>query len=124
MLPLKINPTRSTPSVHFDKELGIFEIKGNSYPQDTIEFYMPVEYAFQEYCDDPNPHTNLVFQLDYFHSTSIKSFYKLIAMLNKLFESGREVSITWRHKKDDEDLIKVGKELAELLAFPFHFEII
>ena len=37
-----IKETAKTPSINFDPEHGLFEIKGKSIPENSIEFYSPL----------------------------------------------------------------------------------
>ena len=42
MEPISIEGTPKTPTVKFDAEQGIIEIKGRSIPENSIEFYKPL----------------------------------------------------------------------------------
>ena len=61
MKPLHQEKTKSTPEINFDKSQEIFEIKGWSKPENTLEFYEPVISWLTEYSAQPNPNT--VFKL-------------------------------------------------------------
>ena len=39
---LIIKETKYTPEVRFNANEGILNIKGNSYPENTLEFYDPI----------------------------------------------------------------------------------
>ncbi len=39
---LRIEPTKYTPEIIFDAETNLLEIKGETYPENTAEFYAPV----------------------------------------------------------------------------------
>jgi len=42
MEALSIDGTAKTPSVKFDGQEGVIEIKGRSIPENSIEFYKPL----------------------------------------------------------------------------------
>ena len=42
MDPIKIEGTPKTPTVIFDGDSGVLEIKGRSIPENAVEFYKPL----------------------------------------------------------------------------------
>ena len=42
MEPIIIEGTPKTPTVKFDASEGVFEIKGRSIPENSVEFYKPL----------------------------------------------------------------------------------
>jgi hypothetical protein len=42
MEPIIIEGTPKTPTVKFDAAKGVFEIKGRSIPENSVEFYKPL----------------------------------------------------------------------------------
>ncbi len=42
MEPIIIEGTPKTPTVKFDAAQGVFEIKGRSIPENSVEFYKPL----------------------------------------------------------------------------------
>ena len=42
MEPIIIEGTPKTPTVKFDSTEGVFEIKGRSIPENSVEFYKPL----------------------------------------------------------------------------------
>ena len=51
---LHIDPSLTTPEIHFDLEKAQFSIKGSSYPENSLKFYQPV---VQYLADLVNTHT-------------------------------------------------------------------
>ena len=49
MEALSIEGTAKTPSVKFDGQEGVIEIKGRSIPANSIEFYKPLVEWLEEY---------------------------------------------------------------------------
>lgn len=120
MEPLKIEGTEETPFVHIDKENNIFEISGNSYPEDATAFYRPVIHWINDYSNAPNSITEFTFSFVYFNSASYKSIYDIIHLLDDIRQkNGMEVKINWLYKEGDVDIKEVGEGLAEAIKVPF-----
>ena len=65
---LNFNAEEDTPSIIFDPKNNKFEISGNSYPENSSEYYTPILDWMDQYCAKPNKYTKIVFKLDYFRS--------------------------------------------------------
>lgn len=118
-LPLKIESTSYTPFICLDKSADIFEVSGNSYPEDSTEFYRPVIRWLNNYVLEPNPSTAFTFSFDYFNSASFKSIYDILHLLNDIqSESRGKVMVTWYYKEGDTDIKEIGEELATSVAIP------
>jgi hypothetical protein len=122
MEPLILKATDSTPGVVFDKEKGVFEITGNSLPEDVTKFYQPVFDWLRMYIDEPNPLTLLVFKLTYFNSASSKTIFSLLSLLENLFSKGAQIKVDWCYMEIDEDTLDAGKEYAGMVKIPFTFK--
>ena len=72
MEPIIIEGTPKTPTVKFDSSEGVFEIKGRSIPENSIEFYKPLVDALDKYAGSPKSATNVNIQLEYFNTSSSK----------------------------------------------------
>ena len=44
-----IKKTKYTPEINFDLEENILSIKGNSYPENTLEFYEPILELLEDF---------------------------------------------------------------------------
>jgi hypothetical protein len=121
MEPLIIKTTDSTPSITLDKTAGIFEIRGNSLPEDVSSFYQPVLDWFKKYTHEPNPTTLLSFKLTYLNTASSKTVFTIITILEPLIDKGKMVKIDWYYIENDEDTYEIGKEYSELVKIPFQF---
>lgn len=122
MEPLIIKATESTPSVTLDKANGIFEISGNSLPENVIAFYEPVFNWINNYITNPNPSTNFVFKLTYFNTASSKTIFSILSLLESLLNKGYKIQIDWCYMEIDEDTLDAGKEYAGVVKIPFNFK--
>ncbi len=49
MEPIIIEGTPKTPTIKFDAKEGVFEIKGRSIPENSVEFYKPLVDWLENY---------------------------------------------------------------------------
>jgi hypothetical protein len=110
-----------SPKTVLNKDLGVFEISGNSYMSNPVSHYNRVLDWLKEYVKDPLPETNFVFNLEYVNSATIKLLNEIIRVLLKIKETNKGLEILWYYNKDDEDCFDVGKQFEALNKFPFKF---
>ena len=118
---LYIKEEEGTPRIVLDKDKNIFEISGNSLPEDIISFYAPVFKWVEEYIKQPNPHTKLVVSLNYFNSSSSKVILDLINLLVDLLHKGNQIEVEWHYMEMDDDNLQTGKEFQGFSKIPFKF---
>lgn len=121
MEPLIINKSDDTPSIHFDKVAGKFELSGKSLPEDVSTFYAPVFAWIAEYAKDPNAESVFVFKMVYFNTASSKIILDILLRLEEIHNAGKKVSIDWCFDSDDEDMKEAGEEYSEIAELPFKF---
>ena len=109
------------PEIEMDPQAGLFQIKGRSFPEDTVGVYMPVIEWIDNYLQSALENTKLTFELDYFNSSTYKAFLNILLKLEKLQEQGKSVSVLWRFNERDVDMKEAGEEFAELVDIPFSF---
>ena len=63
MKPIIIEGTPKTPTIRFDVSEGIFEIKGRSIPENSVEFYKPLIDWLENYKETPLDKTVAIFAL-------------------------------------------------------------
>ena len=117
-----LKETYDTPKVILDKDNGVFEISGRSYPEDTAEFYIPILDWIAKYVADANKSTKFVFKMDYFNSSSYKPFLDILVKLSKLNAAGGNAQIMWFYKEGDWNVKEAGEEFSEIVDIPFTYE--
>ena len=119
---LYIERTDDTPEVTFDKEKGIFEIKGLSLPENSFEFYeQPIKWL-KEYVKEPNNLTIFNFKLDYFNSASSKEIVEILCELEKLIPIKKDVVVDWHYNGEDELFAIKAEEFMTIIAIPFQLK--
>ncbi|MBF0565833.1 MAG: DUF1987 domain-containing protein [Nitrospirae bacterium] len=117
MWRLAIDATKSTPGIYFDQEKNILEIKGESYPENTSEFYGPFFKWLDMRLDELQDESFTVdIELIYFNSSSSKILMNLFERLEKYAEMGKNIDVNWIYDKKDESSLEYGEEFKEDLT--------
>jgi hypothetical protein len=118
--PISIEGSAKTPSVKFDAEKGVIEIKGRSIPENSIEFYKPLVDWLEGYSNEALDLTRVNVQLEYFNTSSSKCILDVFKKLESIHKSGdKEVIINWYYEEDDEDMLEAGEDYESIIRVPF-----
>jgi len=97
---LKIESTKYTPEIYFDAEKNILSIIGESYPENTADFYAPVFSWLKKYLKQAGNETITVhIELTYFNSSSSKILLDFFDMFEEATGDGRQIMINWVYEK-------------------------
>jgi len=108
------------PKMMFDKDNGIFLIEGRSLPEDSEAVYAPVLEWLEEYGKEANPKTEMVFNLEYYNSASLRKFADILKKLKQISdESGTDVSVVWYYEDGDESSLESADDLMSSIQIPF-----
>ncbi len=111
---LKIEPTKYTPEIYFDAEKNILSIIGESYPENTADFYAPVFSWLKKYLKQAgNENITVHIELTYFNSSSSKILLDFFDMFEEATGDGRQIMINWVYEKEDEETHQYGEEFQE-----------
>ncbi|OQX23163.1 MAG: hypothetical protein BWK80_27360 [Desulfobacteraceae bacterium IS3] len=111
---LKIESTKYTPEIYFDAEKNILSIIGESYPENTADFYAPVFSWLKKYLRQAGNETITVhIELTYFNSSSSKILLDFFDMFEEATSDGRQIMINWVYEKEDEETHQYGEEFQE-----------
>lgn len=119
MESLSIGGTAKTPTVRFDAETGVIEIKGRSIPENSIEFYKPLVDWLDRYSKSPKSVTKVNIQLEYFNTSSSKCILDVFKKLETIHKANNEVIINWYYEEDDEDMLEAGEDYESIIRVPF-----
>ncbi len=106
--------TKYTPEVNFNSDISKMLLKGQSYPENTAEFYQPVKDWVKNYTE-LKVNQEIVFDIDiaYFNSSSSKVFMDILEILDNGANDSTPVTINWFYDKDDEIILEHGEEFKE-----------
>jgi hypothetical protein len=116
MTPFTLEPTKATPSVHFDPRNGQCAMRGMSIPENAVEFYMPLLQWMEIYLSTLPAKVDVQFDLSYFNSSSLKALYQLLARLNQARAMGTDLHIGWVVEEDDEFMREAAEYFQDLLG--------
>jgi hypothetical protein len=119
MEPIFIEGTSKTPIVKFDSAEGIFEIKGRSIPENSVEFYKPLVDWLEKYKEAPLNKTIMNIRLEYFYTSSSKCILDVFKKLEAIYKAKNNVEIHWYYEEDDEDMLEAGEDYESIIRVPF-----
>jgi hypothetical protein len=119
MEPIIIEGTSKTPSVRFDLNEAVFEIKGRSIPENSVEFYKPLVDWLESYKESPLPKTVVNIRLEYFNTSSSKCILDVFKKLEVIHKAKNEVEVNWYYEEDDEDMLEAGEDYESIIRVPF-----
>ncbi|MBU1171912.1 MAG: DUF1987 domain-containing protein [Proteobacteria bacterium] len=121
---LIINATPFTPEIRFYYSKDCLEISGESYPENTSEFYGPVFRSLSTYLDGIIDRTvTVIVRMKYFNSSSSKILINLFDQLDDACEKGNDITVNWFYRNGDDDSREFGEEFSEDLQY-LHFNIV
>lgn len=119
---LVIARTDSTPEIRFDISTRVLEVRGESYPENTAEFYAPV-FEWIKACLEETSSQPITVNMEivYFNSSSSKALMNLFDLLNAAVEEGKTISVNWIYDADNESALEYGEEFKEdVESLPFN----
>lgn len=120
MSKLFIEAKRNSPEIDFDNISGIYTIKGNSFQEDSTQFYNNIlDWVSQN--NFPKK-TKFIFTLDYISSRSVANLYQLVEKIAEHKKNGGEVEIIWEYEEDEDNILGVGEKFQTLSNLPFKFK--
>ncbi|MBF0501165.1 MAG: DUF1987 domain-containing protein [Candidatus Riflebacteria bacterium] len=114
MAAFAIDSTKSTPRIFFDEGKNVLEITGESYPENTSEFYDPFFKWLNKHLDGLHDECFTVsIELIYFNSSSSKILMNLFDRLETNVEGGKNIVVNWIYDKENESSLEYGEEFKE-----------
>ncbi|MEM1136875.1 MAG: DUF1987 domain-containing protein [Bacteroidota bacterium] len=101
-----------TPSVNFNAETGLCRLEGESYLEDTWEFYDKLLVWLKDYTKTGKP-VNFDFKLTYFNTSSSKGILDIMKFIKQYEDEGGEVKVNWYHPEDDEDNVEEAEDFRD-----------
>jgi hypothetical protein len=119
MKSLEIERGKETPAVRCDGEAGEITVRGSSYPEDAFAFYEPVLAWIEEYLSAAKNGLIAHLSIDYINTSSSKSLFDLLDLLEAHHRQGGSAEVRWYYKKGDDDGREMGEEFRDDLSLPF-----
>jgi hypothetical protein len=119
MEDIQLEGSAKTPAVIFDGKVGLLELKGRSIPENSVEFYKPLNDWVDFYSKNPCAETNISIKLEYFNTSSSKCILDLFKKLEQLNGNGTKVIVNWYFEENDEDMEEAGEDYQAIISLPF-----
>ncbi len=116
---LHLEGSAKTPSVKFDGNSGVLELKGRSIPENSVEFYKPLNDWIDTYGQTPSNNTTVDIKLEYFNTSSSKCILDMFKKLESINGKGTDVAVNWYFEEDDEDMEEAGEDYQAIIGLPF-----
>ena len=108
-----IKETKYTPEVNLDIQTGILSIKGNSYPENTLEFYDPILNVLEKFFEETKVDLIVLnIEILYFNSSSSRVFFEIFDLLEDHSER-LNFAINWIYESDNEGILEIGEDFKE-----------
>jgi hypothetical protein len=117
MSDLNLSKTKTTPAIEFNGATGKLIIAGESYPENSAEFYKPV-FGWLNNFMEMKREIEFSFKLTYFNTSSSKSILDIIELLENYHQTGGKVSLNWYFEEEDDDIEDSGIEFTSDLTLP------
>jgi hypothetical protein len=118
MKELNIARTTSTPEIRFDPAAGTLTVTGESYPENSFDFYAPVLDWLTANLSSMNGLT-LVVSVTYMNSSSIKCMLDILDAMEEAQTTGKRVSVVWNYEKDNPRALDLAEEFRSEVTIPF-----
>lgn len=119
MEKLVIEGSAKTPSINFDGNTGVLELRGRAIPENSIEFFKPLNDWLDQYSTSPKDKTTVDVKLEYFNTSASKCILDFFKKLEKVNGGVTEVHVNWYFETDDEDMEEAGEDYDAILGLPF-----
>lgn len=121
---INIIGTDDTPEIAFDALNTTLNIKGNSYPENTFEFYNPILDWVKDYLEQTD-HRQLTVNINllYINSSSSKVLFNFFNLLEGFVGKGKEITVNWHYETDDIDSFEEGEDF-KMMTEDLQFNIV
>ena len=119
MSNLTIQGSQSTPSVTADWAQGLLCMKGDSYPENSYEFFGPITDWIERFLQQTQAPLRLELRLVYMNTSSVKVMMDIFDLLEEFHSNGRQVSVNWYYDPRNERVVDLADEFREDCTFPF-----
>ena len=113
---LLIKEGKNTPKVVGNTNLSELIFKGNSYPENVLQFYTPIFNWIEELKNEKDEIT-VDCQFYYIASSSVIAFLKLLQKVESTFEE-ENIKFIWKYEEGDDDIKKIGQDYSTILNTP------
>ena len=98
------------PEVKLNAANGQCEISGESYLEDTDEFYNNIINWLETFITEVKKPLTFNFRLTYFNTSSSRSILNVLRVLKRYEEKGGSATVNWYYPEDDESIAEEAED--------------
>ena len=116
---IELPATASTPALLADSDAGTLEMRGDSYPENSFEFFAPIVEWVQNHFATPDASLKVALHLLYLNTSSVRAMMDIFEMLEDAHNSSHGVAVQWFYDEDNDRIAELAEEFKEDCTFPF-----
>jgi len=121
-LIIKTKPdTPFLPNVTFNASTGICILEGESFMDNTHEFYAPLIDWLKSYCMFSSNQVSFKVRLSYFNTSTSRMLLEMLEIIAGFIDNGGKAEITW-HCFNDTDMRDEVEDFEEETGLVIHIE--
>ncbi len=120
METLYIEATRSTPEILFDPVTGVLSMSGESYPENSFEFFRPILSWLTRFAAVHHGPLTLNTNLSYLNTGSTKCMMDILDLLEECHLNGKSVAVNWYYDEENHRALETAEEFREEVGIPFN----
>ena len=121
MVPIDIKATISSPAITFGPGKNVLRISGESYPENSFDFYAPV-ISWLKASLHELPEFTLDIAITYMNSSSTKCTLDIMDVMEEAYRRGVRTKIIWRYDRENPRSFEMAEDFREEVTFPFEIE--
>jgi hypothetical protein len=119
MNDIEITATQSSPSISANSKEGMLIMRGDSYPENSFEFFAPIIAWIESYLSESSQPLRLSLHLLYLNTSSVKAMMDIFDLLEEAHLKGRSVAVQWNYARENARIADLAEEFKEDCSFPF-----
>lgn len=116
---LDLPQTRTTPLVHFAPETRTLTLKGESYPENSFQFFEPILSWVDYLLAERHEPITIAVDMPYMNSSSTKCMLDLLDRFEDAWRHGQPVLMHWYYDPNNGRALELAEEFREEVSFPF-----
>ena len=117
--PVHNNFVESMPDVHFCFKTGVLQMTGQSFMDNSTEFFFPLFKWVEEYSTKSDKNVHLIIKLTYYNTSSAKNLIMLLEILEEKLPN--KYKVDWYYTQIDIDSKEDVEEMANDLDISVNF---
>lgn len=93
-----------TPDINFDSKTGICELSGESFLENTVEFYQPLIDWLKLFTSKVEKPIALIIKLTYYNTSTSRCLLDILNILKEYEDKGGDVTVNWHYDQNDIDM--------------------